>query len=109
MAELEAEAKIQADIIQEKNKERIALEKQLQEELNRARLLAVKGDKVAELQVQMDILDEQYAREVYYAEVTGKDTSAIKAKYANDQIALNQQITDAAVEAGDKVLRLVIF
>jgi len=105
MAELEAEAKIQADIIQERNKERIALEKQLQDELNRARLLAVKGDKIAELQVQMDILDEQYAMEVYYAEVTGKDTSAIKAKYANDQTALNQQITAAAVEAGDKQLK----
>lgn len=104
-AEEEAQNKIEADRIQEKNKERIALEKQLQEELNRARLLAVKGDKVAELQVQMDILDEQYAREVYYAEVTGKDTSAIKAKYANDQIALSQQITDAAVEQGDKQLK----
>ena len=105
MAELEAEAKIQADILQEKNKERLALEKQLQDEVNRARLLAVKGDKIAELQVQMDILDEQYATEVYYAEVTGKDTSAIKAKYANDQTALSQQITEAAVEAGDKQLK----
>ena len=105
MAELEAEAKIQADILQEKNKQRLALEKQLQDELNRARLLAVKGDKVAELQVQMDILDEQYAMEVYYAEVTGKDTSAIKAKYANDQTALNQQITEAVVDAGDKQLK----
>jgi hypothetical protein len=105
MAELEAEAKIQADILQEKNKQRIALEKQLLDEVNRARLLAVKGDRIAELQVQMDILDEQYATEVYYAEVTGKDTSAIKAKYANDQTALSQQITEAAVEAGDKQLK----
>lgn len=105
LAEEEAQNKIEADRIQERNKERIALEKKLQDELNRARLLAVKGDKVAELQVQMDILDEQYAREVYYAEVTGKDTSAIKAKYANDQIELSQQITQAAVEAGDKQLK----
>jgi hypothetical protein len=105
MAELEAEAKIQADILQEKNKQKIALEKQLLDEVNRARLLAVKGDRIAELQVQMDILDEQYATEVYYAEVTGKDTSAIKAKYANDQTALSQQITEAAVEAGDKQLK----
>ena len=105
MAELEAEGKIQADILQEKNKQRIALEKQLLDEVNRARLLAVKGDRIAELQVQMDILDEQYATEVYYAEVTGKDTSAIKAKYANDQTALSQQITEAAVEAGDKQLK----
>ena len=105
MAELEAEAKIQADISQQKNKERIAIEKQLLDEANRARLLAVKGDKIKELQVQMDILDEQYALDVFYAEVTGKDTSAIKAKYANDQIALSQQITDAAVEQGDKQLK----
>ena len=105
MAELEAEGKIQADISQQKNKERIALEKQLLDEVNRARLLAVQGDKIAELQVQMDILDEQYAMEVYYAEVTGKDTSAIKAKYANDQTALSQQITAAAVELGDKELK----
>ena len=104
-AEEDAQAKIAADRIQEKNKERIALEKQLQDEVNRARLLAVKGDKIAELQVQMDILDEQYAMEVFYAEVTGKDTSAIKAKYANDQIALSQQITAAAVEEGDKQLK----
>lgn len=104
-AEEDAQAKIAADRIQEKNKERIALEKQLQDELNRARLLAVKGDKIKELQVQMDILDEQYALDVFYAEVTGKDTSAIKAKYANDQIALSQQITDAAVEQGDKQLK----
>jgi hypothetical protein len=105
MAELEAEAKIQADILQEKNKQRIALEKQLLDELNRARMLAVKGDKIAELQVQMDILDEQYALEKYYAEVTGKDVSAINAKYANDQTVLNQQITEAAVEEGDKQLK----
>ena len=104
-AEEDAQAKIAADRIQQKNKERIALEKQLQDEVNRARLLAVKGDKIAELQVQMDILDEQYAKEVFYAEVTGKDTSAIKAKYANDQIALSQQITEAAVELGDKELK----
>lgn len=104
-AEEDAQAKIAADRIQQKNKERIALEKQLLDEINRARLLAVKGDKIAELQVQMDILDEQYAMEVYYAEVTGKDTSAIKAKYANDQTALSQQITEAAVEAGDKQLK----
>jgi len=106
MAQLEAEAKIQADIIQEKNKERLALEKQLQDELNRARLLAVKGDKIAELQVQMDILDEQYATDILNAERTGKDTSVIKAKYANDQIALSQQITQAAVEEGDKQLKI---
>jgi len=105
MAELDAEAKIQADILQEKNKQRIALEKQLLDELNRARLLAVKGNKIAELQVQMDILDEQYALEKYYAEVTGKDVSAINAKYANDQTVLNQQITEAAVEEGDKQLK----
>jgi hypothetical protein len=105
MAELEAEGKIQADILQEKNKQRIALEKQLLDELNRARLLAVKGDKIAELQVQMDILDEQYALEKYYAEVTGKDVSAINAKYANDQTVLNQQITEAVVEQGDKQLK----
>jgi hypothetical protein len=105
MAELEAEAKIQADIIQEKNKERIAIEKKLQDELNRARLLLVKGDKIAELQVQMDILDEKYAQDIYYAEVTGKDTSAIKAQYANDQIAISQQITEAAKEEGDKQLK----
>jgi len=105
MAELDAEAKIQADILQEKNKQRIALEKQLLDELNRARMLAVKGDKIAELQVQMDILDEQYALEKYYAEVTGKDVSAINAKYANDQTVLNQQITEAAVEEGDKQLK----
>ena len=104
-AEEDAQAKIAADRIQERNKERIALEKKLLDELNRARLLNVKGDKIAELQVQMDILDEQYAMEVYYAEVTGKDTSAIKAKYANDQTALNQQITEAVVEAGDKQLK----
>jgi hypothetical protein len=105
MAELEEEAKIQADIIQEKNKERIAIEKKLQDELNRARLLLVKGDKIAELQVQMDILDEKYAQDIYYAEVTGKDTSAIKAQYANDQIAISQQITEAAKEEGDKQLK----
>lgn len=104
-AEEDAAAKIAADRIQERNKERIALEKKLLDELNRARLLNVKGDKIAELQVQMDILDEQYAMEVYYAEVTGKDTSAIKAKYANDQTALNQQITEAVVDAGDKQLK----
>jgi len=104
-AEEDAQAKIAADRIQERNKERIAVEKQLLDEVNRARLLAVQGDKIKELQVQMDILDEQYATEVFYAEVTGKDTSAIKAKYANDQTALNQQITEAAVEAGDKQLK----
>jgi len=104
-AEMDAEGKLEADRVQERNKERIALEKKLQDELNRARLLLVKGNKIAELQVQMDILDEQYAREVYYAEVTGKDTSAIKAQYANDQIALNQQITEAVVEEGDKQLK----
>ncbi len=53
----------------------------------------------------MDILDEKYAQEIYYAEVTGKDTSAIKAQYANDQIAISQQITEAAVEEGDKQLK----
>lgn len=106
MAQLEAEAKIQADIIQEKNKERLALEKQLQDEVNRARLLAVKGDKIAELQVQMDILDEQYAMDIANAERTGKDTAGIRAKYANDQIALSQQITEAAVEEGDKQLKI---
>jgi hypothetical protein len=65
----------------------------------------VKGNKIAELQVQMDILDEQYALEKYYAEVTGRDVSAINAKYANDQTVLNQQITEAAVEEGDKQLK----
>jgi len=104
-AEMDAEGKIEAERVQERNKERIALEKKLQDELNRARLLLVKGDKIAELQVQMDILDEQYALEVYYAEVTGKDTSAIKAQYANDQIAISQQITEAAKEEGDKQLK----
>ncbi len=104
-AEMDAEGKIEAERVQERNKERIALEKKLQDELNRARLLLVKGDKIAELQVQMDILDEKYAQEIYYAEVTGKDTSAIKAQYANDQIAISQQITEAAVEEGDKQLK----
>ena len=104
-AEMDAEGKIEADRVQERNKERIALEKKLQDELNRARLLLVKGDKIAELQVQMDILDEKYAQEIYYAEVTGKDTSAIKAQYANDQIAISQQITEAAKEEGDKQLK----
>jgi hypothetical protein len=104
-AEMDAEGKIEAERVQERNKERIALEKKLQDELNRARLLLVKGDKIAELQVQMDILDEKYAQEIYYAEVTGKDTSAIKAQYANDQTALNQQVTEAAKEEGDKQLK----
>jgi hypothetical protein len=104
-AEMDAEGKIEAERVQERNKERIALEKKLQDELNRARLLLVKGDKIAELQVQMDILDEKYAQEIYYAEVTGKDTSAIKAQYANDQIAISQQITEAAKEEGDKQLK----
>lgn len=106
MAEMDAEAKIEADRIQERNKERIALEKKLQEELNRARLLLVKGDKVKELQVKMDILDEQYAEDILNAQRTGKDVSAINAKYANDQTELNQQVTEAAKEEGDKQLKI---
>lgn len=106
MLDLEAENKSEVDAIERKYKERIALEKQLQDEVNRARLLAVKGDKIAELQVQMDILDEQYAMDIANAERTGKDTAGIRAKYANDQIALSQQITDAAVEQGDKQLKI---
>ena len=87
------------------NKERIEVEKQLREEANRARLLAVKGDAIKTLQVQMDILDEQYAIDIKNAELTGKDTTGIKAKYANDQIDLGQQITEAAVTEGDKQLK----
>jgi hypothetical protein len=49
----------------------------------------------------MDILDEQYALAIFYAERTGKDVAAINAKYANDQTALNQQVTEAAVEEGN--------
>ena len=105
IADEEARAKIQADIIQERSKAILALEKQLQEESNRARLLAVKGDKVKELQVQMDILDEQYAMDILNAERTGKDTAAIRAKYANDQTALNQQVTEAVVQQGDIQLK----
>lgn len=105
MAELEAEAKIEADKIEKQNKEKLALEKQLVTETNRARLLLVKGDKVKELQVQMDILDEQYAEDIANAERTGKDTTGIKAKYANDQTEISQQITAVAVEEGDKQLK----
>jgi hypothetical protein len=105
MAEEEARASIEASRIQERSKAILAIEKQLQEESNRARLLTVKGDKVKELQVQMDILDEQYAMDILNAERTGKDTAAIRAKYANDQTALNQQITDAAIEESDKQIK----
>lgn len=105
MAELEAEAKIEADKIEERNKAKLALEKQLVDETNRARLLLVKGDRIKELQVQMDILDEQYAEDIANAERTGKDTTGIKAKYANDQTVINQQITEAAIAEGDKQLK----
>ena len=104
-AEMDAQAKIEADKIEKQNKEKLALEKQLVAETNRARLLLVKGDRIKELQVQMDILDEQYAEDIANAERIGKDTAAIRAKYANDQIELSQQITQASVEEGDKQLK----
>jgi hypothetical protein len=53
----------------------------------------------------MDILDEQYAEDILNAQRTGKDVSAINAKYANDQTVLNQQVTEAAKEEGDKQLK----
>jgi hypothetical protein len=53
----------------------------------------------------MDILDEQYAEDILNAQRTGKDVAAINAKYANDQTALNQQVTEAAKEEGDKQLK----
>lgn len=104
-AEMDAEGKLEADAIIKRDNERRELEKRLVQEANRARLLLVKGDKIAELQVQMDILDEQYAEDILNAQRTGKDVAAINAKYANDQIALNQQVTEAAKEEGDKQLK----
>jgi hypothetical protein len=104
-AEMDAEGKLEVDAIIKRDNEKRELEKRLIQETNRARLLLVKGDKIAELQVQMDILDEQYAEDILNAERTGKDVAAIKAKYANDQTALNQQVTEAAIEQGDKQLK----
>jgi hypothetical protein len=104
-AEMDAEGKLEADAIIKRDNEKRELEKRLVQETNRARLLLVKGDKIAELQVQMDILDEQYAEDILNAQRTGKDVAAINAKYANDQTALNQQVTEAAKEEGDKQLK----
>jgi hypothetical protein len=104
-AEMDAEGKLEAEAVEKRNKERRELEKRLVQETNRARLLLVKGNKIAELQVQMDILDEQYAEDILNAQRTGKDVAAINAKYANDQTELNQQVTEAAKEEGDKQLK----
>ena len=104
-AEMDAEGKLEAEAIIKRDNEKRELEKRLVQETNRARLLLVKGDKIAELQVQMDILDEQYAEDILNAQRTGKDVAAINAKYANDQTALNQQVTEAAKEEGDKQLK----
>lgn len=112
MAEEEARAKIEADKIQERSKRRLALEKQLQDEINRARLLAVKGDKVGELQVQMDILDEKYANDLLNLQRTAQTDqeyaeakAVLDKKYANDQTDLNNQVTNAAIDNAAKLAK----
>jgi len=83
--------------LKEKDDERKAVEKANLTESQRARLLAVKGNALEELRVKNEILDENYKREIFNAEVTGKDTTAITAKYNNDKTELAQDQADKEV------------
>ena len=83
--------------LKEKDDERKAVEKANLSESQRARLLAVKGNALEELKVKGQILDENYKRDIFNAEMTGKDTSAITAKYNNDKTELAQDTADKEV------------
>jgi hypothetical protein len=83
--------------ITKKENERKAVELANLTESQRARLLAVKGNALEELRVRGEILDENYKREIFNAEVTGKDTTAITAKYNNDKTELAQNQADKEV------------
>lgn len=105
----EEENKNIAEAIGKQNKIILQNEADLLKETNRNRILiaqntteAFKGNRDAELKIQMDILDEQYITDLENAKRTGKDISVINQKYANDQIELSKQITANAITEGEK-------
>ncbi len=80
--------------IDKKNKERVKTEDALFIESQRRRSILSGGD----IQTELDLLKERYEREKQNAERTGKDTTAIKAKYDNDKLELERKLGKALTE-----------
>ncbi|TFF32176.1 hypothetical protein [Mucilaginibacter psychrotolerans] len=66
------------------------------------------GHPIRALQQQQQLLDMQYKAAMAAAKKTGKDTAAIESDFAKKKAAVEEQLNNAKIHAGDKYINAVL-